>query len=108
MPKTEIITWKAIPADESAAVQRREIRGSGALLKQLVIKAGTAADRHSHDFEQFLLVVEGLFNLTTEEGVTELRPGMVVRFDPDAWHSAVFLEDTVLVEVNLALSRPPA
>lgn len=101
MAKTEFFVWNEVPASDSAGVQRREIRGTGASLKQIAIPAGTCADRHSHDFEQFLLVLQGRLTLTTEAGEADLRPGMVVRFDPQAWHSAVFVEDTVLVEVNL-------
>jgi quercetin dioxygenase-like cupin family protein len=32
--------------------------------------------------------------------VTRLTPGVVVHFAPEAWHEAVFEEETVLVEVN--------
>lgn len=64
-----------------------------------MVKAGTVASRHSH--EQFLLVLEGLARLETESGTVELRPGMVVRFDPEAWHAAEFIQDTVLFEVNI-------
>jgi quercetin dioxygenase-like cupin family protein len=38
--------------------------------------------------------------LTTADGEIALKPGVVVHFAPDAWHSAVFETDTVLVEVN--------
>jgi quercetin dioxygenase-like cupin family protein len=46
------------------------------------------------------MVLEGNGVLTTAGGETVLKPGVVVHFAPDAWHSAVFHEDTVLVEVN--------
>ncbi|MCW2240118.1 cupin domain-containing protein [Azospirillum canadense] len=101
MPRTDVITWNDLPATGGNGAERREIPGAGASLKQIVIKAGTVAARHSHDHEQFLLVLDGLARLETEEGTVELRPGMVVRFDPQAWHAAEFLRDTVLVEVNL-------
>lgn len=101
MAEGEFFVWSEVPASDSAGVQRREIRGTGASLKQITIAAGTRADRHSHDFEQFLLILQGRLTLTTAVGETELRPGMVAHFDPQAWHAAVFIEDTVLVEVNL-------
>ncbi|MGF7175750.1 cupin domain-containing protein [Azospirillum doebereinerae] len=101
MPRTELFIWHDLPAAEANGAQRREIVGAGASLKQVVIKAGTVSPRHSHDHEQFLLVLEGLARLTTESGTVELRPGMVVCFDPEAWHAAEFVRDTVLVEVNL-------
>lgn len=104
MPKTELFTWQDLPAVAGNGAERREIVGAGASLKQVVVKAGTVAPRHSHDHEQFLLVLEGLARLETESGTVELRPGMVVRFEPEAWHAAEFIRDTVLSEVNLHIA----
>ncbi len=46
------------------------------------------------------MMLEGMGVLTTAEGDVALKPGVVVHFVPEAWHSAVFTTDTVLVEVN--------
>ncbi|WP_434613492.1 cupin domain-containing protein [Azospirillum sp. B2RO_4] len=100
-PKADVITWSNLPAQTTDGVERRSFPGTGASLKHIVIKAGTAAPRHSHAHEQFVIVVEGRALLTCEAGPVDLRPGMVIRFDPEAWHSADFIEDTVLIEVNL-------
>lgn len=106
MPRTTILTWDAVPPAVTAGVDRREVPGTGATLRRIVVPAGTTAPRHSHDHEQFLLVLEGRALLRTAEGEAELRPGTVVRFDADAWHAAEFTADTVLVEVNLPPSAP--
>lgn len=100
-PKADVITWSNLPAQTAEGVERRSFPGTGASLKHIVIKAGTAAPRHAHAHEQFVIVVEGRALLTCEAGPVDLRPGMVIRFDPEAWHSADFIEDTVLIEVNL-------
>ena len=76
--------------------------GSGATLRQVHVKAGHIATRHSHPHEQFLLVMSGAGRLECEAGTVPLRPGTVVRFAPGAWHSAEFTADTVLAEFNLA------
>jgi quercetin dioxygenase-like cupin family protein len=76
--------------------------GAGATMRQVHVKAGHVAARHSHEHEQFLLVLSGAARLECETGTVEFRPGTVVRFAPGAWHSAEFFEDTVLVEFNLA------
>ncbi|KAA0598556.1 quercetin dioxygenase-like cupin family protein [Azospirillum lipoferum] len=100
-PNAEVITWSDLPAQATDGVERRSFPGMGASLKHIVIKAGTAAPRHDHPHEQFVIVVEGRVLLTCGAGPVDLRPGMVMRFDPGAWHSADFVEDTVLIEVNL-------
>ncbi len=76
--------------------------GTGAALRQVHIKAGHIATRHSHPHEQFLLVLSGGGRLECEAGSVPLHPGTAIRFAPGAWHSAEFTADTVLAEFNLA------
>lgn len=76
--------------------------GAGATLRQVRVKAGHIASRHSHPHEQFLLVLSGAGRLECEAGGVPLHPGTVIRFAPGAWHSAEFTADTVLVEFNVA------
>ncbi len=92
--------WSEVPLSGDDKADRRVIAGKAGDLKRVAVKAGTVAARHSHDFEQFFMVLEGTGLLTCADGDIALRPGVVVHFAPDAWHSAVFETDTVLVEVN--------
>jgi len=75
--------------------------GAGAAMRQVHIKAGHVATRHSHPHEQFLLVQSGAGRLECEAGSVPLHPGTAIRFAPGAWHSAEFTADTVLTEFNL-------
>ena len=75
--------------------------GAGATLRQVHIKAGHSAPRHSHPHEQFLMVLSGAGQIDCETGPITLQPGCVIRFAPGAWHSALFTEATVLAEFNL-------
>ena len=70
-------------------------------MRHVNIKAGHVATRHHHDFEQFLYVVSGHGRLECEQGAIPLEPGTALRLEPGAWHSAEFMADTVLVEMNL-------
>lgn len=76
--------------------------GAGATLRQVHVKAGHVATRHSHPHEQFLLVMSGAGRLQCEAGSVPLHLGTVIRLAPGAWHSAEFTADTVLTEFNLA------
>lgn len=76
--------------------------GNFATMRQVQVKAGYVATRHSHTHEQFLLVTAGDGLLQCAAGEVALRPGTVVHLGPGAWHSATFAADTVLVEFNLA------
>ncbi len=75
--------------------------GVGATVRQVHVKAGHVATRHSHPHEQFLLVMSGAGRLECEAGSVPLQRGTVLRFAPGAWHSAEFTADTVLTEFNL-------
>ncbi len=94
--------WDDVAPYGDEKADRRVVQGRGGDLKRVIVKAGTVSARHQHDFEQFFLVQEGVGALTCAAGVIPLKPGVVIHFAPNAWHSAVFDTDTVLIEVNFA------
>ncbi len=93
--------WKLEPGAETPP-----LHGDGATLRQVQVAAGRIATRHSHTHEQFLIVTAGSGALQSEAGKVTLAPGVVVHLPANAWHSAHFATDTVLIEVNL--SEPDA
>jgi quercetin dioxygenase-like cupin family protein len=99
---THVFTWDEIAPYGDAKADRRLIAGNGGDFKRVCVKAGMVAARHAHDFEQFFMVAEGVGVLTCADGEIALKPGVVIHFEPDAWHEAVFETDTVLYEVNFA------
>jgi quercetin dioxygenase-like cupin family protein len=98
--ETNVFAWDEVARAGDGSADRQVIAGAAGDLKRVAVKAGYVAERHAHEFEQFFMVLEGSGVLTTADGETALKPGVVVHFAPDAWHSAVFHSDTVLVEVN--------
>ena len=102
MTTTTHFHWDEIATYGDAKADRRVIPGRAGDLKRVAVKAGTIAARHEHDFEQFFMVAEGTGLLTCAEGEIPLHPGVVIHFQPNAWHHASFDSDTVLYEVNFA------
>ena len=102
MPGTQIYHWSELPEDSAFGVVKRGVQGQGASVKQVEVPAGAVADRHSHDHEQFVIVLDGTGRLECDAGSIELRPGTVIHFAPHAWHSTAFETRTLLMEVNLA------
>jgi quercetin dioxygenase-like cupin family protein len=95
--------WNEIDAEAAGpSVRKIAIKGAGASLVRIEIAAGKRADRHSHPFEQFVHVVSGSGTLETQDGVQRFAAGSVFHFLPGTWHAAMFDEDTVLIETNLA------
>ena len=95
MPNVEVSQW-------DLAAGTAPLAGEGASMRQVFVKAGYISARHSHEHEQFLLVLSGSARLECETGAVPLQPGTAIRFAPGAWHSAEFVADTVLLELNLA------
>lgn len=94
--------WPAIEADRARqGVAKQQIAGHGGSLVRIEVRAGTVADPHSHPHEQFVQVISGKLRVEASGNHCELGPGSVLHLPPDTVHSAVFDEDTVLVEVNL-------
>jgi quercetin dioxygenase-like cupin family protein len=102
MTRTSVRTWDEVAPYGDDKADRRVVTGKAGDLKRVCVKAGTVAGRHAHDFEQFFMVAEGVGVLTCAEGEIALKPGVVIHFEPDAWHEATFATDTVLYEVNFA------
>ncbi|MDE8345594.1 MAG: cupin domain-containing protein [Acidocella sp.] len=102
MSGTRHVHWDDVATYGDGKADRRVIEGKAGAVKRVAVPAGTVADRHAHDFEQFFMVIEGRGVLTSAAGDIALRPGVVVHFEPDTWHSAIFDTDTVLLEVNFA------
>ncbi len=105
MVGTSMFVWDEVARQGDARLDRRVIAGKAGDLKRVLVPAGTVAERHAHDFEQFFMVLEGTGMLTCAEGEIRLEPGVVIHFEPDAWHEAVFETATILVEVNFATAR---
>jgi len=92
--------WDEVAPYGDAKADRRLIPGQAGDFKRVAVRAGYVAARHSHEFEQFFMVAEGEGVLLWEGGEILLRPGIVVHFDPGAWHEARFDTDAVVYEVN--------
>ncbi len=106
MTETSRFHWDMVPPKGDSKADRREIPGRAGNLKRVAVAAGTIAERHSHDFEQFFLVQAGTGVLTCSQGEIQLYPGVVIHFEPNVWHSALFETYTVLIEVNFAPESP--
>lgn len=102
MNQGHCLAWAEVPETVSpSGVVKRVILGAGASLFMVQVPAGTRGERHSHPHEQFVHVVAGSGRLNTEQGERAFAAGSVFHFPADAWHSATFDSDTILIETNL-------
>ena len=101
MTAKHCISWQEMPESLSpSGVGKRTLEGTDASLVMVRVPAGTNAPRHSHRHEQFVQVLSGSGVLETEHGSHVFGPGSVFHFPADAWHAAVFDQETILIETN--------
>ena len=100
MAGTSIYNWDELPEDTSFGVFKRAVQGGAGSVKRIEVPAGCVGERHSHAHEQFVIVLDGSGTLSCDAGDIKLRPGTVIHFAPNAWHSTVFDTKTLLMEVN--------
>lgn len=98
MPDVTVVQWDLQDAGAAAA---QMLQGAGASVRTVPFAAGQAGVMHSHPHEQFVIFLSGAGTLTSELGETEIRPGTVLHFAPNAPHQARFRAAGVLLEVNL-------
>lgn len=96
-------SWGSVAAEVSDnGVARRRLKGAGAELVRVEIPAGISAPGHSHSHEQFVEVIRGAGTLTTDGVSKPFSEGDVFHFPAGTEHAATFVEETVLLEINLS------
>ena len=94
--------WDDVSEDQPMpGICRRVIRGQKAMLSRVILVAGTIVPTHSHENEQFAILLSGrmLFTLGEEEEEVELFPGQVLHLPSNLKHSAIAAEDSVVLDV---------
>ena len=94
--------WDDVSEDQPMpGICRRIIRGEKAMIARVTLAAGTIVPTHSHENEQFAILLSGrmLFTLGEEEEEVELFPGQVLHLPSNLKHSAIAAEDSVVLDV---------
>ncbi len=62
------------------------------------IEKGAGIPSHSHPHEQVVNQIEGEFEMTVGEETLRLKPGMVVKIDPNVPHSGTAISDCRIID----------
>ena len=96
------IDWEKLPEDyPMEGICRKRIMGEKAMLSRVQLMAGTIVPVHSHENEQFGLLLSGrmLFTLGDEGEEVELLAGEVIHLPSNLKHGAIAAEDSVILDV---------
>ncbi len=96
--------WTDLETDRPMPLaERRRIVGDHAMLSQLVLHRGFLIPVHTHENEQFAIVLDGLmrFTLPREDGSTttiDVRGGEVLHVPANVPHGAEAIETTTIID----------
>jgi quercetin dioxygenase-like cupin family protein len=119
MPDAQIYSWGELTADAPMVLlSRRRIMGEMAMLSQVTLEKGCTVPRHNHSNEQFCCVLSGRLRFWLgDEGPghreVEVAAGQVLHLPAHVPHSALALEETVVLDVfsppssTTGVDRPP-
>lgn len=98
--------WSDLPVDTPMPLlERRRMIGEHAMISHITLRRGCSVPSHSHANEQFSSVLSGRlrFGLGAEGSpdhrTADVGPGECIHLPSNLPHSAVALEDTVVLDI---------
>ena len=91
-----------IPIDH---LERRRVIGQQAMLSHITLHEGCIVPYHAHENEQFAVVLSGLIRFelgepgSSESRTVDVRSGEVLHLPSNLPHSAIAIEETVVLDV---------
>lgn len=97
-------TWVAheeVPAEKMPTWTKRRIlaHGQGMMMVENFFAPGDTAPEHEHPHTQITYVISGALEFTVEGETKVLHSGDSVYIAPNEIHSAIALEDTMLIDM---------
>jgi len=106
MTKAYSIAWDSIETDRPMdLITRQRIVGDHMMISRVHLEEGFSVPTHNHENEQFAVVLSGKIQFDigpTDDPTSEsvlLGPGQVLVVPPNAPHSAIALEDTLILDI---------
>ena len=109
MPDAAVYNWPDRPADQPMPkIERRRIIGSQAMISHVVLEPGCDVPSHTHENEQFAIVLSGRARFTIgqpdtpDAHVVEVvgsPEGTVLHLPPNVPHACLAIERCVILDV---------
>lgn len=108
MPEANLYRWTDLPADSPMPrIERRRIMGERMMLSHVHLQAGFVVPTHSHENEQFAVVLAGEVKFMVGEPAREViaRAGEVLHLPGGVPHSAEALKESMLLDLFSPVSE---
>jgi len=92
-------SWDEIEAEKlSAKITRKMISARQATLAQILLRQGAIVPRHSHESEQYSVILSGALKFIFDDGETVLHAGQLLVIPSHVPHAAEALEETMAMD----------
>ena len=96
----EVTSWERIELETlSNTITRQMLNGQHTTVARIVLRRGAVVPRHSHESEQFSLILSGALKFLFDEGERIVHAGEMVFIPSNVPHAAEALEDTVDLDI---------
>ncbi len=98
--------WSDLPTDAPMPLlERQRVIGANAMISRVLLRRGCDVPSHSHANEQFACIISGRLRFglgepgSPEHRTIDVRAGEVLHLPANVPHSAVALEDTLVLDI---------
>lgn len=93
-------SWDKIETEKlSKTISRQMLSGENTTVARIFLARGARVPRHSHESEQFSLILSGALKFIFDDAEAVVRAGEIVYIPSNKPHAAEALEDTVDLDV---------
>ncbi|HEX2712237.1 MAG TPA: cupin domain-containing protein [Candidatus Acidoferrales bacterium] len=93
-------SWEKIETEKlSKTISRQMLSGENTTVARIFLARGAHVPRHSHESEQFSIILSGALKFIFDDAEAVVRAGEIVYIPSNKPHAAEALEDTVDLDV---------
>ncbi len=95
-----VYDWDSMQPQAVTELYRRTVaQGDNLTIARLEVAKGSATRAHSHDHEEVIILLKGIWRFHFHTGEVTLRPNQLLTIHPGTEHSSVALDDVVAIDV---------
>ncbi len=96
----QVTSWDRIETERlSATITRQMLNGEHTTLARICLARGARVPRHSHESEQFSMILSGALKFFFDQSELVVRSGEMLFIPSNVPHAAEALEDTVDIDI---------
>ncbi len=95
-----LVDWEQVKAEQVTELYSRKVAlGENLSIAKLEVKQGAATRMHSHDNEEVVVVLKGVWQFFLPTGDVTLHANQMLTIPPGTEHGSRVLEDVVALDI---------